>query len=552
MSQQQGGAAAGWAAARAAARAEAAEAAAARGGPNSTGSSPLPPAVASGTAPALHALQSPVCEVQPAHSSAEEQGLVELRQWFAANRFPAQVLERLIASDIGVQDVLDLGCLGEEELQRAGMSPIQLKRFAVLQHQMNGPHHHNPPTISKLAQNLDDIRRGFASGKITSSEASYMAKGVTGDLARLTGTDPVGLFETFAATCKPAVPQEPKVVPQVVSFIPAGPLTVKVSCPGESDRFIQTDSSGQIDVTDFPSQCILQPMTQTRPPIAVGIPLPLVLPLTAETTVDLPATSVQSMFQSNDKPLCNCKTTANFVTADKSTTVQISTTTDDRGAANMVLPPGRISDLLAESDDGTVAVAAQSVEVPPRDVDVPPQPVQRLFTIKSSHIPFLNYCRGNRVAFLGDVSASMGENGNGKDTKIDVLKRTLSNAVDEVLQSDSTKTVSLCAWNSSQNWCQSKCWLSAADKDGAKAWIQGLQADGNTSMEPAILEAVRLANVSDIVTLCDGKFTDFNFDAIARDHPEVRFHFVAIGDAAATEQMQQMANVGRGYFQHER
>ena len=498
-------------------------------GPNSTGSSPLPPAVASG--------------VQPAHSSAEEQGLVELRQWFAANRFPALVLECLIASDIGVQDVLDLGCLGDEELQRAGMSPIQLKRFAVLQHQMNGAHH-NPPTISKLAQNLDDIRRGFASGKITSSEASYMAKGVTGDLARLTGTDPVGLFETFAATCK--------VVPQVVSFIPAGPLNVKVSCPGESDRFIQTDSSGKIDVTDFPSQCSLQAMTQTRPPIAVGIPLPLVLPLTAETTVNLPAISVQSEFKSTDKPLCNCKTTANFVTADNSTTVQISTTTDDRGAVNMVLPPGKISDLLAISDDGTVAVAAQSVEVPARDVNVPPQPVQCIFSQKSSKITFLNYCRGNRVAFLGDVSGSMGEDGNGKDKRIDVLKRTLSNAVDEVLQSDSTKTVSLCAWNSSQNWCQSKCWLSAADKDGAKAWIQELQAKSGTSMEPAILEAVRLDKVSDIVTLCDGEFTDFNFDAIARYHQEVRFHFVAIGDAAATKQMQQMANVGRGYFQHER
>jgi hypothetical protein len=245
-------------------------------GPNSTGSSPLPPAFASGSAPALHALQSPVCEVQPAHSSAEEQGLAELRQWFAANRFPAQVLERLIASDIGVQDILDLSCLGDEELKRAGMSPIQLKRFAVLQHQMNGAHH-NPPTISKLAQNLDDIRCGFASGKITSSEASYMAKGVTGNLARLTGTDPVGQFETFAATW-PVVPQEPdvlpEVVPQVVSFmigclIPAGTVTVKVSCPGESDRLIQTDSSGKIDVTDFPSQCSLQPMTQTTPPIAV-------------------------------------------------------------------------------------------------------------------------------------------------------------------------------------------------------------------------------------------------------------------------------------------
>jgi hypothetical protein len=193
-------------------------------------------------------------------------------------------------------------------------------------------------------------------------------------------------------------------------------------------------------------------MTQTTPPIAVGIQLQLVLPLTAETTVDLPATSVQSMSQSKDKPLCNCKTTGNFLTADNSTTVRISATVDNCGTVNMELPPGRISDLLAESDDGIVAVASQRVGDPARNVDVPPHPVQRIFSQKSSQIPFLNYCRGSRVAFLGDASGSVGQDGNGKDKRIDVLKRALSNAVDDALQSDPAKTVSLCAWNSSPLW----------------------------------------------------------------------------------------------------
>lgn len=488
--------------------------------------------------------------------SSNQQSLAELRQWFAAHRFPAQVLDRLIASDIGVQDVFDLAYLNDEELQRAGMSPLQLKRFAILQHTMHSVH--NPPTISELAQNLDDIRKGFTCGQIIRSEADYMAKGVTADLARLSGTDPNGLFAVFAETLGPIadVSEEPitlpDVVPQVVSFIP-GPVTVKLSCPGEEDRFIQTDSSGTIDVRDFPSRCTLQPMTQTFPPIVVGTPLQLMLPLKAERVVDLPATSVQSMFQSDDKPLANCKATGFFVTADNGTTVQISTTTDNHGALNIVLPPGRISDLLAESDDGTVAIAAQSVEVPARDLDEPPQPLQRIYSQKSSQIPFLNYCRGNRVAFLGDVSGSMCKDCNGRDTRIQVLRRTLSNAVDEVLQPDSTKTVSLCAWNDQTNWFQSKRWLNAADKDDAKAWVEQLEEDGQTLLEPAILQAVQLEKVSDIVTLCDGEFDEFDFDAIVRSYPEIRFHFVAIGDAADTEKMEKMASKGkRGFFQHEK
>jgi hypothetical protein len=157
------------------------------------------------------------------------------------------------------------------------------------------------------------------------------------------------------------------------------------------------------------------------------------------------------------------------------------------------------------------------------------------------------------VAFLGDVSGSMCKDCNGRDTRIQVLRRTLSNAVDEVLQPDSTKTVSLCAWNDQTNWFQSKRWLDAADKNDAKAWIEQLEEDGQTLLEPAILQAVQLEKVSDIVTLCDGEFDEFDFDAIVRSYPEIRFHFVAIGDTADTERMEKMASKGkRGFFQHEK
>ncbi len=81
---------------------------------------------------------------------------MELKRWSATNKFSLTLLERLII-DPGVTDVLDLAVLCDEELQRAGLSPIQLKRFAVLQHKIN---ERNPaPLIPHLSKTRDDIRQ---------------------------------------------------------------------------------------------------------------------------------------------------------------------------------------------------------------------------------------------------------------------------------------------------------------------------------------------------------------------------------------------------------
>ena len=68
-----------------------------------------------------------------------------------------------------------------------------------------------------------------------------------------------------------------------------GLFTIKVSRQGESDRFLQTDSNGKLDVKGLPSECSLQPMTRTEPPLPLGKPATVKLPLVAEKTVDVPA-----------------------------------------------------------------------------------------------------------------------------------------------------------------------------------------------------------------------------------------------------------------------
>ena len=71
-------------------------------------------------------------------------------------------------------------------------------------------------------------------------------------------------------------------------------------------------------------------------------------------------------------------------------------------------------------------------------------------------------------------------------------------------------------------------------------------------MQPAIEDAVRLQNVTDIVVLCDGEFSDFDFRAIRKRCPDVGFSFVAIGQSAAWEKMQALAHQAQGFFQHEK
>jgi hypothetical protein len=234
-----------------------------------------------------HSAASPAENMVKALINVEEHQLLELKQWFVTNKFPERVLDRLI-DDPGVTDILDLAVLCDEELQKAGLSPIQLKRFAVLQHKMNEP---NPyPSIAQLSMRRDDIRREFIAGRFTREEAESYGRAVNTELALVLGPhiNSAELFQFFVKSLDPKQAQILE-VPEVVTFVPPGLFTIKVSRPGESDRFLQTDSDGKLDVKGLPSECSLQPMTRTEPPLPLGKPALVKLPLVAEKTVDVPA-----------------------------------------------------------------------------------------------------------------------------------------------------------------------------------------------------------------------------------------------------------------------
>jgi hypothetical protein len=97
-------------------------------------------------------------------------------------------------------------------------------------------------------------------------------------------------------------------------------------------------------------------------------------------------------------------------------------------------------------------------------------------------------------------------------------------------------------------------WLRTADKSDALEWIEKLEASGSTCLGPAMSAATSLADVTDIVTLCDGGLDDkhsLDFPSVARRFPNVRFHFVAVGSDADTKMMEEMAMQGRGHYQYE-
>ena len=98
-------------------------------------------------------------------------------------------------------------------------------------------------------------------------------------------------------------------------------------------------------------------------------------------------------------------------------------------------------------------------------------------------------------------------------------------------------------------------WLRTLDKSDALEWIEKLKAGGSTYLGPAMAAATSLADVTDIVTLCDGQLGDsrdsFDFPSVVRRFPNVRFHFVAVGSDADTKRMEEMAMQGRGHYQYE-
>ncbi len=227
---------------------------------------------------------------------------------------------------------------------------------------------------------------------------------------------------------------------------------------GRAPEIVPTDSGGKFDVKKFGrSECSFQPMTLTHPPLVLGGKFRLQLPLVKEETREVEAVVARQEFKLNDQPMSDCEATGVFTHADGRIT-SISGRLDAQGCLPLLLPHGCISEYRALTtviaDDGKsriqVVVPASPFAVPAREKGSPASQAQvsRGVAQNSSRIEFLNFCTGTNIIFLADVSGSMA------GSKLEVVKRTLRKALDEV--PNCRQTIALQAWNGGIQWFRSK------------------------------------------------------------------------------------------------
>lgn len=249
-------------------------------------------------------------------------------------------------------------------------------------------------------------------------------------------------------------------VPQVVTFSPPGLCNIVVTFDnGRRPERIQTDSSGQFDVKQFGrTGCSFQPMSLTEPSFPLGSTFRLQLPLVKEETREVEACVAKPYFKHRDQPMSGCEATGIFRHAD-GTMSTFSEHTDTQGCLPLLLPHGCITEcraltsVIAVNGRDRVQVVVpieRPLVVPPRAAGSNAKSATYTCTAakESSRIEFLNFCKGNRIIILADVSGSMA------GQKLQVLKRTLVKALDEV--PNPRQSIAIQAWSTSTEWFRSK------------------------------------------------------------------------------------------------
>ena len=166
---------------------------------------------------------------------------------------------------------------------------------------------------------------------------------------------------------------------------------------------------------------------------------------------------------------------------------------------------------------------------------------------------FRRYIEANSFVICMDISGSMNEEG-----FIDVLKGEVIQAI----QSMSPRSeLGLVAFNTTtEKWRDRPTRATPAHKAAAIAWVQSLEAEGWTCLEPAGVTAVQMSNLSmegerrmivigDGLPLCQGIDTseDCLVNITAANHQRTRIDTIFLGDDPLGLQfMQQLAALNSG------
>jgi hypothetical protein len=486
---------------------------------------------------------------------------LELKRWFTNHKLPLEVLERLIV-DPGVVDVEDLSVCSESELQQAGLTRAQMRRFTMLQHQMNCPE--DQFNIPQTTKRLDEIKREFTAGRLDKQTSEFMCKGLVDGLARASHVDSRSLFDLFANFFEPVQPcndaSAAKVLKQealdILQLQPPGIWQIHATNSDKPSEVvvIRSNAEGKADMSSLSSgKWGIQIMCDTVPPLpckstAIAITRPAT---SSPVPIQVKAVLTNTSFPCEEKHIADQDVTGKFIDAH-GTLVAISGKTDASGKFERPFPPGQLD--IHTCRDGKVIGPKQPIQVP--DVEPSPdgsQPVIDTILIDQQsnfQLDVLKHVRGGSIAILGDVSGSM--SGPHNSPNIDLLKKTLNSAIEDVLENGPSKKLYLAAWSHRQFWYSKKSCVTKETRADAHKWVDALRAQGENDMKSIIDQAVMIPEISDIVVMCDGDISPFSVSSFqqyaAKYKTTMRFHFVTIGQHASTADMAAMAQDGNGFW----
>jgi hypothetical protein len=291
-------------------------------------------------------------------------------------------------------------------------------------------------------------------------------------------------------------------------------------------------------------------------------------------SVSVPATVLETCFRKSNAPLSGAQVSGKFVDANGNP-FALRGRTDIRGFLNMVLPPGTIDNLTATQGSTTVQKKGRiRIPAPQAPSSGRTKPMSIVIDVDSSTFSgAINPTDENaKILVLGDVSGSMGGGG-----KMDILKRSFVDIVKKC--EESNVNVSLASWDSWIEW-SSNSW-APAKLAAVQDWIQNRQARGGNDMRYAIEDAMRhFPDATDVYVMCDGDtspfvpeggrttgvdvdvpkpklctdesvrapYADTDWPTFRARFPKTIFHFVALGQGAATDALQEMAASGGGDY----
>ena len=252
--------------------------------------------------------------------------------------------------------------------------------------------------------------------------------------------------------------------------------------------------------------------------------------------------------------------------------LSLSCATDAEGRAQTCLPRGRLSQVVArktmENGETCEICKAGGVSVTPSVKGAPNEHAKpTTIGISRDSTNFASVFNDSMVneasvVFLGDRSGSM----NGR--LLDVLKKNMVDLVSKAVKR--CGCVGVGAWDHEHDLFANGTWVTTKNLDDAKVWIDHISARGGTCLGQAVEGALRRfgatiadtghKGITDVYVLTDGAMHDFDardpntemkWRTLRAQHPDVTFHFIAIGDAAEagiSELLQRMADIGEGDF----